>query len=77
MLEVKLLTLLVVVLFTIYLIQGLALMNGVFELRGYNKAWLFGLYVGLFLLPHVVSLPLSVFGLTDAWIDFRRRLAKN
>ena len=76
-LDVKLLMLLAVVLLVSYLIQGLALVHGIIDARGLNKAWLFGLYLGLFLLPQMVVLPLSVFGLTDAWIDFRRRLAGN
>jgi hypothetical protein len=75
--DVPLLVMLVVVLLTIYLIQGLALVHGIIEVKRWNRGWLFGLYLGLFLLPHVVVLPISVFGLTDAWIDFRRRLATN
>lgn len=76
-LDVKLLMLLLIVLLTIYLIQGLAVVQGIIDARGLNRAWLFGLYVGLFLLPHIVALPLAVFGLMDAWIDFRRRLTAN
>jgi hypothetical protein len=76
-LDVKLLMLLLIVLLTIYLIQGLAVVQGIIDARGLNRAWLFGLYVGLFLLPHMVALPLAVFGLMDAWIDFRRRLTAN
>ena len=72
--DAELVTMLALVLLGIYLIQGLALMHGVIEYKQINKVWLFGLYFMIFLLPHLVVLPLSVFGLTDAWIDFRRRL---
>ncbi len=75
--DVRLLVMLVVVLLSIYLVQGLALAHGIVDIKGWNRGWLFGLYVGLFLLPHVLVLPISVFGLTDAWIDIRRRLATN
>lgn len=73
-LDVKMVTMMAVVLLTIYLIQGLALVHGIVDVKGWNRGWLFALYAGLFLLPQMVVLPLSVFGLTDAWIDFRRRL---
>lgn len=76
-LQVKLLMLLLVVLLTIYLIQGLAVVHGIIDARHLNRAWLLGLYLGLFLLPQIVALPLAVSGLMDAWIDFRRRLTAN
>ncbi len=72
--DAELIAMLAMVLLGIYLFQGLALMHGVTEHKQINKVWLFGLYFMIFLLPHLVVLPLSVFGLTDAWIDFRRRL---
>jgi hypothetical protein len=72
--DAELVTMLALVLLGIYLIQGLALMHGVIEYKQINKVWLFGLYFMIFFLPHLVVIPLSVFGLTDAWIDFRRRL---
>ena len=65
---------LVLVVLSIYLIQGLALIHGVIAGRGVNKAWLLGFYIMMFLLPHLVLMPLAVFGLTDTWIDFRKRL---
>ncbi len=73
----NLLMMLVVVVLSIYLIQGFALIHGIVDGKQINKAWLFALYISVILLPHMVMLPLSVFGLTDAWIDFRRRLKLN
>lgn len=67
-------TMLALVLLATYLIQGLALIHGAIEVKQINKVWLFGLYVSIFLLPQMVILPLAVFGIMDAWIDFRRRL---
>lgn len=69
-----LMVMLVLVVLSIYLIQGLALVHGIIAAKGINKAWLLGFYVMMFLLPHLVLMPLAVFGLTDAWIDFRKRL---
>jgi len=65
---------LVLVVLSVYLIQGLALVHGIIASRGLNKAWLLGFYIMMFLLPHLVLMPLAVFGLTDTWIDFRKRL---
>jgi len=72
--DAELVTMLALVLMGIYLIQGLALIHGVIEQKQINKAWLFGLYFMIFLLPQLVVFPLTVFGLTDAWFDYRRRL---
>ncbi|MDH5735393.1 MAG: DUF2232 domain-containing protein [Gammaproteobacteria bacterium] len=69
-----LVTMLVLVVLSIYLIQGLALVHGIIASKGINKAWLMGFYIMMFLLPHLVLMPLAVFGLTDTWIDFRKRL---
>jgi len=65
---------LVLVVLSIYLIQGLALIHGILAARGVHKAWLLGFYMMMFLLPQLVLMPLAVFGLTDTWIDFRKRL---
>lgn len=65
---------LVLVILSIYMVQGLALIHGIIAGKGINKGWLLGFYIMMFLLPHLVLMPLAVFGLTDAWIDFRKRL---
>ncbi|MCW8911528.1 MAG: DUF2232 domain-containing protein [Gammaproteobacteria bacterium] len=65
---------LILVVLSVYLIQGLALIHGILAARGVHKAWLLGFYIMMFLLPQLVLMPLAVFGLTDTWIDFRKRL---
>ena len=61
----------------LYLVQGLAIIHGVMALKQINKVWLVGLYFVIFILPHLVILPVSVVGLTDAWINYRQRLKTN
>lgn len=70
-----LMVMLVLVVLSMYLIQGLALIHGIVSCKGLHKSWLIGFYIVIFLLPQLVLMPLAVFGLTDAWIDFRKRLA--
>ena len=69
-----LLIMLVLVVLSIYLVQGMALVHGLVAIKGINKSWLVGFYFLMFLLPQLVLMPLAVFGLTDAWIDFRKRI---
>ncbi len=72
-----LMTMLMLVLLSLYMIQGFAIVHGIIELRKISKGWLIGLYIMVFMLPHLVVFPLAVFGLSDAWIDFRKRLTTN
>lgn len=69
-------TMLTMVLLAVYLVQGIAVVHGVVEVRNLARGWLFGLYAMILLLPHLVVLPLAVAGLADSWIDFRQRLAR-
>ncbi|MDH5484833.1 MAG: DUF2232 domain-containing protein [Gammaproteobacteria bacterium] len=69
-----LLTMLAMVVLALYLLQGMAVVHGIMDLRQFATGWLFALYVMIFMLPHLVILPLAVFGLTDTWVDIRRRL---
>lgn len=69
-------TMIVLLVLSLYLLQGVAVVHGIFEVRQIAKAWLIGLYLLLLFIPHMVVLPLAVFGLSDAWVDFRRRLAR-
>ena len=64
------------VIVTVYMIEGTALAHALVEIRQINKRWLYALYITMFFIPHVVIL-LVVFGLLDAWVDFRTRLAMN
>jgi len=65
----------VIVILSLYVIQGLALLHSIVAQRGLHVAWLVVLYlVMLFVMPHLVVL-VAVMGLVDTWADFRRRLA--
>lgn len=74
--EIQVMILLLVV-SALYLIQGLALIHGVVALKQINRAWLAALYFLIFIMPQLVLLPVVVVGLSDAWIDYRRRLNAN
>ena len=61
------------VVFALYLNQGVAVLHAVFAARQLNAVWLFLVYLFMFFVPHIVVL-LALAGLADTWIDFRRRL---
>ncbi|NOX92061.1 MAG: DUF2232 domain-containing protein [Gammaproteobacteria bacterium] len=65
----------VIVILSLYVLQGLALLHSIVARRGLHVAWLVVLYlVMLFIMPHLIVL-VAVMGLVDTWADFRRRLA--
>jgi uncharacterized protein YybS (DUF2232 family) len=61
------------VVFALYLNQGIAVLHDVFAGKQLNAVWLFLIYLLMFFIPHIVVL-LALAGLADTWIDFRRRL---
>jgi MFS family permease len=61
------------IVFALYLNQGVAVLHAVFVARQLNAVWLFLVYLTMFFIPHIVVL-LALAGLADTWIDFRRRL---
>jgi hypothetical protein len=61
------------VVFALYLNQGVAVLHAVFAGKQLNAVWLFMIYLLMFFVPHIVVL-LALAGLADTWIDFRRRL---
>lgn len=61
------------VVFALYLNQGIAVLHAVIAGRQLNAVWLFMIYLLMFFIPHIVVL-LALAGLADTWIDFRRRL---
>jgi hypothetical protein len=66
----------VVVMLSLFLLQGLAMAHAVVAIRNMHMAWLVGLYVIVFFaLPQLMAV-LALMGLADTWFDFRRRLAK-
>lgn len=64
----------VIVIMSLYVLQGLALIHAIVARRQLHKAWLIVLYlVMLFVLPQLMAL-VAVLGLVDTWADFRRRI---
>ena len=61
------------VVFALYLNQGIAVLHAVFAGKQFHAVWLFMIYLLMFFIPHTVVL-LALAGLADTWIDFRRRL---
>lgn len=62
------------VVFTLYVLQGSAVMHGVAAARKVNQLWMYLVYVAILFIPQVL-VALVLIGLADTWIDFRRRLA--
>jgi hypothetical protein len=57
----------------LYITQGMSVVHAVFARKKLNSVWLYAFYIAMFFVPHIVALLVMV-GITDAWIDFRRRL---
>ncbi|TNF32968.1 MAG: DUF2232 domain-containing protein [Gammaproteobacteria bacterium] len=74
--NIELAVMVVLVFLMMYLLQGTALIHSIVSLRKLNRGWLFGFYILLFFVPHLM-VPLAVLGMTDAWIDYRQRLKTN
>lgn len=67
----------VIVILSLYVLQGLALLHAVVAQRNMHIAWLVVMYLLiLFVLPQLTVL-VALMGLADTWVDFRRRLQKN
>ena len=58
-------------------IQGIALVHGIVALRGGARGWIVAMYACLLLITPVAVLTLSVAGFSDAWFDYRARLARS
>lgn len=63
---------LVIVLLFFNLLQGLAVAHAIVAGRGWNVGWLVVLYLLLLFVPQVMVL-LILLGLSDSWLDFRKR----
>ncbi len=61
-----------IVLGSVYLLQGTAIVHAVIAKTGRHVAWLIALYALLFIVPHAAAL-VAALGLTDRWVDFRVR----
>jgi hypothetical protein len=63
-----------IVILSLYVIQGLAMIHAVVAIRKMHVAWLIGVYmVAFFILPHLMAV-VALLGLVDTWVDFRRRV---
>lgn len=64
----------VIVVLALYVIQGMATIHAIVDKRKLHVAWLISLYlVMIIVLPQLMAL-IAVLGLTDTWVDFRRRV---
>ena len=64
------------ILVVLFGLQGIALVHYVVKRRNASVAWLAGLYVALAIMPQPASevvLGLALAGLSDTWIDYRKR----
>lgn len=66
---------LLLVLASLYLLQGMAVAHAIVARRRLHKAWLVGLYIVVFFLLPQLMLVVAGAGLIDTWADFRHRLA--
>jgi len=56
------------------LVQGTAIMHGIIARRQLSRGWMFGFYVLLLLIPQVTII-LAIMGLLDAWVDIRKQIS--
>jgi len=56
----------------LYVLQGIAIVHAIVEMRKLHWAWLIGLYVLVFFMPQFVAIT----GYIDTWLDFRKRVAR-
>ncbi|MDH5391564.1 MAG: hypothetical protein OEY11_00125 [Gammaproteobacteria bacterium] len=59
---------------TMTLLQGTAIMHGIIAKKQLSRGWMFGFYVLLFLIPQVMVI-LAILGLLDAWVDIRKQIS--
>ena len=64
-----------IVLLSLYMLQGLALAHAVVAMKKLHIGWLIGLYVLAFVVLPQLMLAVAAVGLLDTWVDLRQRLA--
>lgn len=57
----------------LFLIGGFAILHAIFASNGPKRFWLVGIYVAAFIIPQLL-LPIVFLGLSDVWLNWRRRL---
>jgi len=63
-----------IVILTLFVIQGLAVVHAIVAKRKMHVVWLVALYVvPLIFLPQLIA-AIGILGLIDNWTDFRRRV---
>jgi hypothetical protein len=62
------------VVFTLYISQGAAVLHALVAKKRISPVWLYLLYFLMLFIPQIM-VALALTGLVDTWIDFRRRLA--
>ena len=68
------------ILIVLFGLQGIALVHYLVKRRNASVAWLAGLYVALAIMPQPASqvvLGLALAGLSDTWLDYRKRFGKD
>jgi hypothetical protein len=65
-----------IVILSLYLIQGVALIHAIVAMRNMHIAWLVGMYVLVFFALPQLMLVLAAVGYVDTWVDFRGRLER-
>jgi len=66
----------VIVLFVLYALVGSAVMHTLFAAMKLAKYTVPMFYITLFLIPHAI-LPVALIGLTDAWLNLRKKHSKS
>lgn len=56
----------------LYLVQGLAILFAALRSKGISAVWMYAVLFLLMVLPQLILL-FVLFGLADAWVDFRKR----
>ena len=64
-----------IVLLSLYMLQGLSLAHAVVAMRQMHIGWLIALYIVAFVVLPQLMLAVAAVGLLDTWVDFRSRLA--
>jgi len=60
--------------FVLFLVNGFAILHALSASKGAKRFWLAGIYIAAFIIPQVL-LPVALFGLSDVWMNWRRRLS--